>query len=157
MSQNRCPQCGAPIDTSAQECKYCGEKIKQQQTNQQHYYQSSGNTENMAEPVSQVRSPFQSQPQFQSQVINQQYYERSNSSGIDPNWPIKSKIAAGILAILFGGIGIHKFYLGKIGMGILCLLFAWTGIPVFIGVIEGIVYLCSSDENFQRKYHVRII
>ncbi len=151
MSQKRCPQCGAPIDTSAQECKYCGEKIKQQQTKQQHYYQSSGNTENMVDSVSQVRSP------FQSQVINQQYYERSYSSGIDPNWPIKSKIAAGILAILFGGIGIHKFYLGKIGMGILCLLFAWTGIPVFIGVIEGIVYLCSSDENFQRKYHVRIM
>ncbi|MFJ7734448.1 NINE protein [Lysinibacillus sp. NPDC097231] len=34
--------------------------------------------------------------------------------GIDPSWPIKSKNIAGVLAIFFGGLGIHKFYLGKI-------------------------------------------
>lgn len=33
----------------------------------------------------------------------------------------KSKVVALILAILFGYLGIHKFYLGKIGMGILYL------------------------------------
>ena len=60
----------------------------------------------------------------------------------------KSKIAAGILAILLGGLGIHKFYMGKIGKGLLYLLFCWTGIPAFIGLIEGIMYLCESDEKF---------
>ena len=32
---------------------------------------------------------------------------------------MKSKVTAGVLAIVLGGLGIHKFYLGKIGMGIL--------------------------------------
>ena len=75
---------------------------------------------------------------------------------INPSWPVKSKVAAGVLGILLGGIGIHKFYLGKIGMGILYICFCWTGIPAIAGLIEGITYLCSNDENFQLKHHVRL-
>lgn len=63
----------------------------------------------------------------------------------------KSRIAAGILAILLGGIGIHKFYMGKIGMGILYLLFCWTCIPGIVGLIEGIIYLCESDQKFASR------
>ncbi|EFL92339.1 TM2 domain-containing hypothetical protein [Candidatus Regiella insecticola LSR1] len=36
----------------------------------------------------------------------------------------------------FGGIGAHKFYLGKIGQGFLYLLFFWTLIPAIIAFIE---------------------
>ncbi|WP_282943700.1 TM2 domain-containing protein [Paenibacillus sp. RC67] len=64
----------------------------------------------------------------------------------------KSKVLAGILAILFGGLGIHKFYLGKVGWGIVYILFCWTYIPSLLGLIEGIIYLASSEENFDRKY-----
>lgn len=65
---------------------------------------------------------------------------------------MKNKVVAGILAILLGDLGIHKFYLGKIGWGIIYLLFCWTGIPAIIGLIEGIIYLCTDDETFQVKY-----
>ena len=68
----------------------------------------------------------------------------------------KSKMAAGLLGIFLGGLGIHKFYLGKIGMGIVYILFCWTYIPALIGFIEGIIYLTQNDENFQLKNHVRI-
>lgn len=61
-----------------------------------------------------------------------------------------------MLAIFLGGLGIHKFYLGKIGMGILYLCFCWTYVPAIIGLIEGIVYLASNDHNFQVKNHVRL-
>lgn len=127
MAENVCPQCGAPIDSGATECKFCGEKFEVQQTAQQ------------ARPQTVY---VQHQPVY--------------TTGINPSWPIKSKIVAGILGIFLGGIGIHKFYMGKIGMGILYLLFCWTGIPAIVGFIEGIVYLCSNDENFQLKHHVRI-
>ncbi|NOU94675.1 NINE protein [Paenibacillus sp. LMG 31456] len=66
--------------------------------------------------------------------------------------PRKSKTTAGILAILLGGLGVHKFYLGKVGWGIVYLLFCWTYIPALIGFIEGIIYLASSDESFNMKY-----
>jgi len=64
----------------------------------------------------------------------------------------KSRIAAAILAFFLGGFGVHKFYLGRVGQGILYLLFCWTFIPSIIAFIEFIMYLCSSDEDFARKY-----
>lgn len=64
----------------------------------------------------------------------------------------KSKIVAGVLAILLGVFGVHKFYLGKNVQGVLYLLFCWTGIPALAGFIEGILYLVSSDEAFAEKY-----
>ncbi|MBA2872776.1 TM2 domain-containing membrane protein YozV [Anoxybacillus calidus] len=66
---------------------------------------------------------------------------------------MKNKVVAGVLAILLGGLGIHKFYLGKLGQGILYFIFAWTGIPSIIGLIEGILYLVQSDEEFNQKYN----
>ena len=64
----------------------------------------------------------------------------------------KSKVVAGILAILLGAFGVHKFYLGKWGQGLLYLVFCWTYIPGIIGLIEGIRYLISNDEDFARKH-----
>jgi TM2 domain-containing membrane protein YozV len=66
---------------------------------------------------------------------------------------MKSKVVAGILGILLGGFGIHHFYLGNIGKGIIYLLFCWTGIPGIIGLIEGILYLIKTDEEFNRLYN----
>lgn len=94
--------------------------------------------------------------QYGNQVPQTGYVQYGVPSRIDPSWPVKSKIAAGVLALLLGGIGVHKFYLGKIGLGILYLLFCWTFIPGIIAFIEGIIYLCSSDEEFCVKNHVRI-
>lgn len=62
------------------------------------------------------------------------------------------RTTAGILALLVGGFGVHKFYLGKTTQGILYLCFFWTLIPEILGLIEGILYLTKTDEEFQRKY-----
>lgn len=64
----------------------------------------------------------------------------------------KSKLAAALFALLLGGVGIHKFYLGRIGWGIVYLLFSWTFIPALIGFIEGIVLLVMSERDFIAKY-----
>lgn len=66
---------------------------------------------------------------------------------------MKSKVAAGILAIFLGDLGIHKFYLGKGGMGVLYLLFCWTFIPGIIGFIEGIILLTMDEEKFNDTYN----
>jgi len=57
-----------------------------------------------------------------------------------------------LLAFFLGGIGAHKFYLGRVGQGILYLLFCWTFIPAIIAFVEFIIYLCMSDESFTAKY-----
>ncbi len=64
----------------------------------------------------------------------------------------KDRVTAGVLALLLGGIGAHKFYLGQTGLGILYLCFSWTLVPALVGFIEGILYLTKTDEEFYQKY-----
>jgi TM2 domain len=64
----------------------------------------------------------------------------------------RSRTTAGIFALLLGGIGVHKFYLGKPLQGIIYILFCWTFIPALIALVEGIIYLTKSDAEFKAKY-----
>lgn len=64
----------------------------------------------------------------------------------------KDRMTAALLALFLGGIGAHKFYLGRTGIGILYLLFFWTFIPALISFIEGIIFLTMSDSDFVKKY-----
>ncbi len=69
----------------------------------------------------------------------------------------KDKTAAGILGILLGGLGVHQFYLGSVGTGL--ILIAVTvitcGIGAILGLIEGIMILVMSDEDFNKRYNER--
>ncbi|WNH08832.1 TM2 domain-containing protein [Thalassobellus suaedae] len=66
------------------------------------------------------------------------------------------KVLAGVLGILFGGLGIHKFVLGYNKEGIILLIatVVTCGIASIIGFIEGIIYLTKSDEEFYNTYQV---
>jgi TM2 domain-containing membrane protein YozV len=65
----------------------------------------------------------------------------------------EKKIVAGILGILLGGLGIHKFYLGYTKEGIIQIVLLFLcGIGSLIGLIEGIIYLTKSDEDFVKTY-----
>ncbi|MCP4436993.1 MAG: TM2 domain-containing protein [Actinomycetia bacterium] len=79
----------------------------------------------------------------------------------------KDRTTAGILAILLGSLGVHKFYLGRTNAGVILLLvtlvsfccgffllFPWlllagTGV---IGIVEGVIILGKSDAEFQEIY-----
>jgi TM2 domain-containing membrane protein YozV len=69
-----------------------------------------------------------------------------------------NKIAAGVCGILIGSLGVHKFILGYTGAGLIMLLVTILtcglgGIVMhLIGLIEGIIYLTKSDEEFVRTY-----
>lgn len=66
----------------------------------------------------------------------------------------EKKIAAGICGILLGGLGIHKFILGYTKEGIIQIIvtICTCGLGSIIGLIEGIIYLTKSDEEFVRIY-----
>ncbi len=72
-------------------------------------------------------------------AAQQQFYE--------PGQKTVNKIAYGIIAILIGDFGIHRFYAGKWLSGILYLLFFWTAIPGIIGLVEGILALTRPDDG----------
>lgn len=126
-----CPQCGAPAQEGSAKCEYCGAAL--------------------AQPAQPAQPAYQAQPA--QRVV---YVQQPAVNAERANWPIKNKIVAALLAILLGGLGIHKFYLGQNGKGILYLIFCWTYIPGILSFIEGIIMLCSNDENFQIKYKCRL-
>ena len=66
----------------------------------------------------------------------------------------EKKIAAGICGILIGGLGVHRFILGDATGGIIriVLTFVTCGVGSIIGLIEGIIYLTKSDEDFVNEY-----
>jgi TM2 domain-containing membrane protein YozV len=75
-----------------------------------------------------------------------------------PYNPADSKrIVAGILGILLGGFGVHRFILGDAMGGVLRIVitFVTCGIGSLIGLIEGIIYLTKSDEQFHQEYIVQ--
>ena len=74
-----------------------------------------------------------------------------------PTYQNNKKIAAGILAILLGSLGIHKFLLGYTNTGIIWLIISicTCGIVTSIlGLIEGIIYLTMSDDEFFETYQI---
>lgn len=87
----------------------------------------------------------------------------SVTDAFSPDKP-KDRTVAGILAILLGGLGIHKFYLGQTTPGLIMLvasvglsaisfgLLSWV-LPT-MGIVEGILYLTKSDAEFQQMYVV---
>ena len=66
------------------------------------------------------------------------------------------KIVAGVLALLIGSLGIHKFILGYTKEGIIQIVISIVtcGIAGIIPFIEGIIYLTKSDADFYNTYQV---
>lgn len=173
-----CPNCGEPVKNKDRFCQSCGFQLMDDPVDVDYtshtYTGTSGNVQYQSqaetfyddepEPVVDPYEEYKrhtydySGPKSQKVEPTASYrtYHHETEYFTDPSWPVRSKIAAGILAIILGGLGIHKFYLGKIGQGVLMLMFAWTGIPGLIGLIQGILYLTQSDEEFCIKNQVRV-
>jgi len=106
---------------------------------------------------STLGNPFQNQPNQQMQY-----------QGSRPVPGADKKLAAGLCGILLGGFGVHKFILGYQQEGVIMLVgqivswvlvFVSCGILFFlplifsvIGLVEGIMYLTKSDEEFVQTY-----
>ena len=162
-----CPSCGTAIDSVAEETKAVDEEpevLPRTETEQQSDSQPS---ENQQQPYQQ--QPFQQQP-FQQQSYQQQPFQQpyqqngyQNASGYNynpnatyqagapvynPNMPVqpKSRLAAGLLGIFLGGLGVHNFYLGFTSKAVIQILvsFITCGLGSIWGFIEGIMIIAGS-------------
>ncbi|MCG8648569.1 MAG: TM2 domain-containing protein [Pirellulales bacterium] len=64
------------------------------------------------------------------------------------------RVLAGVLAIILGVFGVHKFVLGYTKEGVLQIIISFVSCGVLspLGLIEGIIYLTKSDEEFVKTY-----
>ena len=112
-----CAKCGTQIDDAAVICPQCG-------------------------------CPTENFHQFQQAQSNVQQTVHVNvTAPAAPAVSAKSRTAALVLAIFLGGLGIHKFYLGRVGMGILYL---FTGGLLGIGWLIDIITIAvgSARDGF---------
>lgn len=126
MKRRKCESCGASLDANSMTCSYCGSSyhsdIKHKKKNAHH-----------------------------EQEHIKSHYKESEVFLYETNKYKKNRILAGILAILFGGFGVHKFYIGKNLQGFIYLFLVWTYVPIFVAFIEGILYFkCTQEEFFDR-------
>ena len=139
-----CTKCGAQNDDFAQSCLQC-QAVLPLIGGQQSGYQAQADYQQPYQPGYQ---PIQPPVPLYGQPLVQDW----KTAGAD------KKIVAGILGILIGGLGIHKFMLGYQREGVIMLLvsvlscFTLAGVMHVIGIVEGIMYLTKTDEEFVRTY-----
>lgn len=129
-----CPFCEAEIGVGAKKCRHCGEWVSRRcqgcGTPLRGEWAARGwCTECQARPYAPVVAQVPDAVAFR-----------------------KSRGAATLFALLFGGIGVHKFYLGKPGRGLAYLIFCWTLIPALFALFEGISYAVMGEAEFHRRY-----
>lgn len=81
-------------------------------------------------------------------------YSRSTQAAEARSEISSKKVLTGIMAIIFGGLGVQYFVLGKVGGGFLTILLTLItcGLWEIVTLIQGILMLCMTDADFKRKY-----
>lgn len=137
-----CTKCGAQNDDSSRTCLSCQAELPVISGKQTTAYQAE-----YQPPFESAYQPIQPPAHYaQPQIDDWQ------KAGAD------KKIIAGILGIVVGAFGIHKFVLGYQKEGLIMLLVSLlscgtlAGVMHVIGIVEGIMYLTKGDEEFVRTY-----
>ena len=160
-----CPSCGAENVEGTRFCVKCGTTLPA--SPQPESWRQSGDL-GQQQPQQDYQSSDYSSPQTPPSAYpsyTPQQDSLSNYQQQAGDWMAQGankKMAAGICGILLGGFGVHKFILGYNTEGVIMLaawvvgMFLTCGIASIavgiVGLIEGIIYLTKSDEEFVRTY-----
>ncbi len=123
-----CKNCGCTIDDGAYACTNCGTYVGQGMN-------FCANCGNQVQPGAVI-------------CTNCGFSLNGGNTVAPPG--AKSKMAAGLLGIFLGGLGVHNFYLGYTGKGVAQLLItllscgALSEVSIIWGLIEGIMILCGN-------------
>ena len=162
-----CPSCGAENVEGTRFCVKCGTTLPA--SPQPESWRQSGDLGQQQQPQQDYPSSGYSTPQpppsgyppsYAPQQDQMSAYQQQAGDWMAQG--ANKKMAAGICGILLGGFGVHKFILGYNTEGIIMLaawivgMFLTCGIASIavgiVGLIEGIIYLTKSDEEFVRTY-----
>src|SRR5437660_10521858 len=138
-----CTKCGSQNDDYSQVCSHCQAPLP-----------SIGGQPTAYQTPTDYQQPYQGSYQPIQPPIPM--YGGSQSSQDLQRMGAEKKVVAGLCAILLGGFGVHKFILGYTNEGIIQLVLGLCfGIGGIIGIVEGIIYLTKSDEEFARTILVQ--
>lgn len=135
-----CINCGEEIRDDAELCGDCG--VNQTKPLEGGHEERGDNEKYCLECGELINKQAEICPEC---GVRQQTLRSSSGSDTD-------QATAGILALLLGGLGAHKFYQGRTKLGVIYLCFSWTFIPAIIAFIEGLMILLADEEEYERKY-----
>ena len=130
-----CPFCEADIGEHARKCRYCGEWVAR-------------SCEGCGTPL---------KDEWAARGVCAECRKAESTAVAAPmargmTRAPRNKLTAVLLAGLLGGLGVHRFYLGRPGSGFLYLIFFWTFIPVMISLFEVVRMAIMDEEEFHLKY-----
>ena len=152
-----CTNCGKQMPDGQSFCTACGAALQKNNSAQQAAYQpQSSNSQPAPQPNQQMQQV--SPPMTQ---VNQQTTPVYQGGEVSD----KSKTATALFSIFLGGLGIHRFYVGKVGSGIAMLLLSIfglilsaliIGVPMLIAVgiwdiVDFIMILCGNFTDGQGR------
>jgi TM2 domain-containing membrane protein YozV/RNA polymerase subunit RPABC4/transcription elongation factor Spt4 len=137
-----CLNCGEEINENAEICTECG--VNQAQL-PEGSHGDRGESEKYCRECGELINK-------QSEICPECGVRQEVGTGQGDSSSNSDQVTAGVLAILLGGIGVHKFYQGNNKLGILYLCFSWTFIPAIIAFIEGILILMADEDEYEEKY-----
>lgn len=130
LGVTKCPSCGADVTPGAAFCPNCGAELPK--------------TPQQAQQAAKAAPAPQPQPAQQPTIVINNSNTNTNTnkaSGVDMMTSPKSRWLALALCFFFGGLGVHRFYVGKIGSGILylctCGLFGIGWVIDFFKILFG--------------------
>lgn len=152
--QKFCHSCGYILHNSAASCPKCGAAQPASNSNASSFLveQKPNNLSHRQLPQHHIYCRGCGEPIHETAENCPKCGARQSLNSTSSGGDGKSRIVAAVLALVLGGLGVHKFYLGRIWWGLLYLVFCWTFIPGIIAFIEGIYYLTLSDSEFRKKY-----
>ena len=136
-----CKSCGKEIPEGNELCDECAQA-------------NSSSTENTTaeSTVNENTITYETETPEATVVNDNQYNTNNSNSNVNPN--PKSKLAAGLLGIFLGSLGVHNFYLGYTTKGLIQLLVTLLGgvltcgiasFAIYVwGLVEGIMILTGS-------------
>ena len=151
-----CEKCGAQLDDNAQFCTACGAQVTSKTTTEQQEKQFE-NVTNSSEIVNEVpgsqgtgnagnTNNAGNAGGYQQQNYQQQNYQQTPNNGA---YTPKSKMAAGLLGIFLGGLGIHNFYLGNTNRALIQLLVSVIGGAITCGLASVAMWIWGLVEGIQ--------
>ncbi len=146
-----------PFDKDKKKSSEFGDKAKSE------FEKAKESTKEFADDTKKAANEFSEGAKKTANEFSEGAKEAFGGGGTD-----NKKILAGILAIIFGSLGVHKFILGYqkegfillaatiIGYATMCFIIGSFIVmaTMIVGVIEGIIYLTKTDEEFYNTYQV---
>ena len=147
-----CPNCGAPLEGDANNCKFCG-WVKSEAKAEASGGEIIGEKKYCSSCGALISAKAEICPKCGVRQKNTLASFVSNNEALKTDSTVseKSRTVSLLLCLFLGLVGGHRFYVGKTGTAIVQLLLCWSGITEIWAIIDLINIICGNFTDSENK------